>query len=184
MNSKILQYLLDNKTQEFTINQLAKATKTNYRIAHTQIKLFETQKIVKTKRVGTSLLCSLTQEFNEHIYLAECQRRKELPKKIIRIQNKLSQIKHPFIALLFGSYAKKTQSTFSDIDILVVSENEKEIRTIVDLIPENIHLTIVSYESFIKMNSSKEFTVVSEAIKNNIILLGIEEYYRLLQNAG
>jgi len=33
------------------------------------------------------------------------------------------------------------------------------------------------------MAKSKEFTVVSEAIKNNIIFIGIEEYYRLLSNA-
>ncbi len=34
------------------------------------------------------------------------------------------------------------------------------------------------------MAKSREFTVVSEAIKHNFILLGTEEYYRLLKNAG
>jgi hypothetical protein len=34
------------------------------------------------------------------------------------------------------------------------------------------------------MSKSREFTVVSEALRNNIILIGIEEYYRLLSNAG
>ena len=33
------------------------------------------------------------------------------------------------------------------------------------------------------MIQSKEFTVGSEAMKNNIILIGIEDYYRLLKNA-
>jgi hypothetical protein len=32
------------------------------------------------------------------------------------------------------------------------------------------------------MAKSKEFSVVSEVIKKNIILIGIEEYYRLLGN--
>ena len=50
--------------------------------------------------------------------------------------------------------------------------------------PEKIHLTNVNYGNFINMAKSKEFTVVSEAIKNNIILNGIEEYYRLLKNVG
>ena len=49
---------------------------------------------------------------------------------------------------------------------------------------KKIHLTAVTYKDFIYMAKSKEFTVVSEAIKNNIILVGIEEYYRLLKNAG
>jgi len=42
----------------------------------------------------------------------------------------------------------------------------------------------VSYENFIRMARSREFTVVSGALKSNIILIGIEEYYRLLSNAG
>jgi hypothetical protein len=32
------------------------------------------------------------------------------------------------------------------------------------------------------MLKTKEFSVVSEAIKNNIILVGIEDYYRLMEN--
>jgi len=35
---------------------------------------------------------------------------------------------------------------------------------------------------FSAMAKSKEFTVISEILKNNIILIGIEEYYRLLKN--
>ncbi len=33
------------------------------------------------------------------------------------------------------------------------------------------------------MLKTKEQTVVSEALKNNIILFGIEDYYKLIQNA-
>jgi hypothetical protein len=33
------------------------------------------------------------------------------------------------------------------------------------------------------MLKSKEFTVVSEAVKHNILLFGIEDYYRLMNNA-
>ena len=32
------------------------------------------------------------------------------------------------------------------------------------------------------MAKSREFTVVSEAIKRNILLVGIEDYYRLMEN--
>lgn len=34
------------------------------------------------------------------------------------------------------------------------------------------------------MAKSRELTVVSEAMKKNIILIGIEDYYRVLENAG
>jgi hypothetical protein len=46
-----------------------------------------------------------------------------------------------------------------------------------------IHLTHIKYADFQAMLRSKEFTVVSEAIKKNIILVGIEDYYRMVNNA-
>ena len=87
------------------------------------------------------------------------------------------------IAVLFGSYAKGTANKHSDIDVLTIGGDEKEIKATISMLPDKIHHTAVSYENFIRMAKSKEFTVVSEAIKNNIILIGIEEYYRLLKNA-
>ena len=67
--------------------------------------------------------------------------------------------------------------------ILVIGENEKEVQKTLSILPDKIHLTQVTYENFVHMAKSNEFSVVSEAIKNNIILVGIEEYYRLLKNA-
>jgi len=59
---------------------------------------------------------------------------------------------------------------------------EKEIQAAISLLPDKIHLTTVTYENFIHMAKSKEFTVVSEVLEGNIIIIGIEEYYRLLLN--
>jgi len=52
-----------------------------------------------------------------------------------------------------------------------------------EVLPLKIHLTAITYESFIEMLKTKEQNVVSEALKKNIILFGIEDYYRLIQNA-
>jgi hypothetical protein len=49
--------------------------------------------------------------------------------------------------------------------------------------PGKIHHTAVGYEDFIRMARSREFTAVSEALKANVILIGIEEYYRMMKNA-
>ena len=89
------------------------------------------------------------------------------------------------MVIVFGSTAKETFRKNSDIDILLISnkEDEKIIEEKFDVLPLKIHLTHVSYESFIDMIKSKEQTVVSEAIKKNVILFGIEDYYRLIQNA-
>jgi predicted nucleotidyltransferase len=96
----------------------------------------------------------------------------------------LAELNFVFIALLFGSHAKGNANRHSDIDILAIGGDEKEIKSALSLRPEKIHLTYVAPEDFIRMAKSREFTVVGETIKNNIILIGIEEYYRLLKNAG
>lgn len=99
------------------------------------------------------------------------------------LYNRLAELKFPFIALLFGSHAKGTANKHSDTDILTIGGDEKKIQATLDLLPDKIHLTAIGYEDFINMLKSKEFTVVSEALKNNIILLGIEDYYRLVYDA-
>ena len=99
------------------------------------------------------------------------------------LHNRLSKVKEQFILLLFGSYAKGKEKKGSDIDLLLISDDPKPVEAQIRLIPLDIHLTHITYDSFTKMLKSKEFTVVSEAQKNNILLFGIEDYYRLINNA-
>lgn len=183
-NIDILEHLINNKDSKLTINQISKDLKINYRIAHTQIKLLEKEGLVMTEKVGKSLLCSISGNFSEKLFCAEYQRMIKLAKnndfKIIR--KRFMEAKQNFILLLFGSYSKGKESKNSDIDLLAVSDNENELTSIAELIPKKIHLTVVSYKSFLQMKNSKELTVVSEALKNNIILIGIEDYYRLIKN--
>ena len=58
---------------------------------------------------------------------------------------------------------------------------EKEIQTITRLLPLNLHTNIFTETDFKHMKNSKEITVGSEAMKNNIILHGIETYYEMIQ---
>ena len=188
MNSeiKILKLLLDNKEEKFSIKKIAESLKINYRIAYERVLLLEKEGLIKITKAGGSKMCEFTNKFSTKVFEAECGRKKGLfkNKNFLILHNRLSELKFPFIALLFGSRAKRTANKHSDIDILAIGGDEKEINFTLSLLPDKIHLTNVTYEEFIHMAKSKEFTVVSEAIKNNIILIGIEEYYRLLSNAG
>lgn len=188
MNSgiKILKLLLEKKEERFTIKKIAETLKINYRITYEQTMELEKDGLLKITRIGNAKICEFTERFNQNIFEAEYARRKELfkNKDFLIIHNRLAELKFPFIALLFGSYAKGTASRHSDIDIAIIGGDEKEIRATISLLPDKIHLTILTYKNFIHMAKSKEFTVVSEILKNNVILIGIEEYYRLLSNAG
>lgn len=183
---KILKLLLDKKEERFTIKKIAESLEVNYRIVYENVLKLEKEGAIKVAQAGNSKLCEFAYNFNSMVFEAEDLRRNELfkDKNFKIIYNRLTELKFPFIALLFGSHAKGNAGRHSDIDILFIGENEKEIRAALSLLPDKMHLTAVSYENFIQMAKSKEFTVVSEAIKNNIILIGIEEYYRLIKNAG
>jgi predicted nucleotidyltransferase len=184
---KILKLLLGRKNEKFTIKKMAETLKMNYRIAYEQAMKLEKEGLIGITRTGNSNICEFTYGFDGRVYEAECLRRAELFRKNsdFRVMYKmLSELKFPFIALLFGSHAKGTAGKHSDIDILAIGGDEKEIRSKLSLLPDNIHLTAVSYKSFIDMAKSKKFTVGSEAMENNVILIGIEEYYRLLKNAN
>ena len=183
---RILKLLLDKKEEKFTIKKIAEAIKINYRIAYEKIIKLGEEGLIKITRIGNSKICEFTYKFDHKIFETECERRKELfkNKDFMVLHNRLIGLRFPFIALLFGSHVKGTANKHSDIDILTIGVDEKEIEMALSLWPEKVHLTAVTYKDFINMAKSREFTVVSEAIKNNVILIGIEEYYRLLENAG
>ena len=130
-------------------------------------------------------MCSFNNNYSESTYLAETSRLNLLlkDKNFQVIHNRLRKINSQFILLLFGSYANNKATRTSDIDFLLITNAAEDIEKEISLIPLNIHLTSITHEDFINMLKSKEQTVVSEALKNNIILFGIEDYYRLIKNA-
>ncbi|MEN6592585.1 MAG: nucleotidyltransferase domain-containing protein [Methanobacterium sp.] len=88
--------------------------------------------------------------------------------------------------MIFGSYARGNETKASDIDLMVICENGRDvdIQRIISLFPLDIHLVSLNFEEFNSMAKTKEFNVVGEALVNNIILIGIEDYYRMLENVG
>jgi len=180
--TKVLKLLLTR--QIFTIKKIAETLRINYRTAYETVIQLEKEDLIKVTNAGNAKLCEISNKFNQELFNAEYERKQDLfkNKDFLVIHNKLAELEFPFIALLFGSQASGKATKHSDIDILAIGDQEKEIKATLSLWP--VHLTLVSYSDFIHMAKSREFTVVSEAIKNNIILIGIEEYYRLLNNAG
>jgi len=189
MNIKqnILKFLIENKESSFNIYEISKSLKIDYKLIYVNVKKLEKEKSIEIEDLKSQKRCSFKNNFNEDVFIVENERRSDYLKKkeFLAIYDKIKVVNKQFILLLFGSYVKGTITKNSDIDILLISNkgDEKIIEEKFDVLPLKIHLTHVSYESFIDMIKSKEQTVVSEAIKKNVILFGIEDYYRLIQNA-
>lgn len=183
---QILKFLIENQENPLSIRKISKARKINYKSAYNAIEKLEKEKIITLQKLGNTTICSFNRQFNETVFTAEYQRREELlkNKNFQIICNRLSSLALPIIVLLFGSHAKQKANRHSDIDLLVIGDNQEKIIKELSLLPLDIHTTGITYEEFLNMAKSKEFSVVSEAMKKNIILIGIEEYYRLIKNAG
>ncbi|MEK6875625.1 MAG: nucleotidyltransferase domain-containing protein, partial [Nanoarchaeota archaeon] len=166
---EILKLLIENREETYSIRKIALQRKINYKSAYNALKALEKQGIAELKSAGNTTLCSFNNNFNDLVFKAEYSRRESLFKKreFPVIYNSLSKLEFPFILLLFGSHAKGTATKHSDIDLLLICDEEhfKKVQDTINIFPKEIHLTPVTYESFIRMATSKEFSVVSEALK-------------------
>jgi hypothetical protein len=60
---------------------------------------------------------------------------------------------------------------------------KNKIEDKISLIPLKIHLLSFTSSEFASMINTTKFNVGREAFSNNIILEGVEDYYRLIKNA-
>lgn len=185
---EILIKLIEQGDNLPTIRKISLMTGIRYTNVYNIIKKLEKENIVNLEKTGNAYRCRLQKTSNPLIFSAEFERRELLTENsdFKVLQEKLNNLTFPFIALLFGSYAKGKASETSDIDLMVIAESvrEKEIERTLSILPLDIHLIFFTYEEFMMMISSNEFSVVLEATKYNVILVGIEDYYRVMRNAG
>jgi predicted nucleotidyltransferase len=187
---KILKLLLSNKRREFTVRAISRNVLVDYKTVHMAVKELIGSKTIHAKRAGQSILCSINQkEFSLDIFRAELIRKNELfkNKDLRALSGYFKEIKSPFfIILLFGSYASGKARKGSDIDLMLITDSgeiTKRAKQIISTIPLDIHLSDFDSRSFLSMLKTTEFNVGKEAAANNVILFGIEAYYKLVQNA-
>lgn len=187
-DAKVVIALLENEGKNISIAQLSNYLGMDYKNVYNLVKKLEKKGIITLEKFGNAFNCILNKKSHPIIFEAEYERRKTLLENnnLQILHKKINSLNFSFISLIFGSYAKGTSSKSSDIDLMVIGEKnrEKEIERIISLLPLDIHFVFFTYEEFLSMAQSKEFSVVLEAIKRNIILIGIEDYYRLIENVG
>ncbi|OGY44074.1 MAG: hypothetical protein A2729_00025 [Candidatus Buchananbacteria bacterium RIFCSPHIGHO2_01_FULL_39_14] len=187
-NLNVLKLFVDNKDKSFTIKHAAATLNINYRIAYEEIMKLEAEKLINIIKYGNANVCRFNYKYSSKIIEIEEVRKNELfkNKDIKLIYKRIREIKNSFYCLiLFGSYANKKNKKSSDIDICLVTDNEqihKQVSSLIEITPLNIHLQEFNTIQFISMLKSKEFNVGNEIIKNNIVLHGIENFYEMVNN--
>mgnify|MGYP006299974673 CR=1 FL=1 len=183
---KIIKLFIDKKAPR-TIREIAQHINADYRITYTATQRLIEKNILLPTTVGKSTLCSFNHSFyGVEIYQAEEKRKesflknKDMKQLYVEVMGKLTS--SLFIWLVFGSYAKGKQTKTSDIDIMCISNDEafeEQMETLLLSLPLKTHLVVFNEEEFIRMNTSQKGNVVKEAVENNIVVYGIESYYRL-----
>ncbi|MBI4918465.1 nucleotidyltransferase domain-containing protein [archaeon] len=188
----ILMHLINKKNEELNILKISKELRMDYKNTHSIVKRLEKELLVKLESFGRSNRVKLIQQIHPRIFEAEHYRRKELLKNknlAVMLNSFKNAIKSKFyMFLIFGSYAKRTQTRNSDIDLMFIVPNgneevfEKDVGQTARLLPLPIHLLVFSEKQFLEMVYARESNVGKEALKNNIILHGIETYYEMKLN--
>ncbi len=187
-NLTVLKLFVDNKDKTFTIKKVSEALRINYRIAYEEVMRLEKEDLLKITKAGNSKICRFNYKYCSKIVEIEDVRKAELfkNKNIKLIYKRIKEIKNPFYTLIiFGSYANKTNTKHSDIDLCLITDNKeinREVDSILSITPLNIHFNDFNSEHFLSMLKSKELNVGNEIFKNNIILYGIESFYELVNN--
>ncbi len=186
---KVLKLFADNKSGKFSIKKASERLKMNYRIVHEEIIELEKEGLISITKFGNSRICEFRYQFcGKAIEIEEIKKNELLENKDIKlIHKRLREIKRPFyILMVFGSYANKTHTKHSDIDLCLIT-NDKEIsrktKDILSITPINIHFLEFTSEQFASMLKTNEANVGNEIVKNNIILYGIESFYDVVNNA-
>ena len=186
----VLKALLENKTVDLSIHQLAALLKKDYKTVRAIVKRIEKERLVALQPFGRAYKIILANTVHPLLFEAEFTRRAEtLKNKDFRVMSEYFR-RLPsklFILLLFGSHAKRTQRNGSDIDLMFIvpNQNAQEMEAAIQgtaaLIPLPLHIQVFSESDFKAMKNSREWTVGQEAMMHNIILYGIESYYELIR---
>ena len=182
---KVIKQLIEHKEPQ-SIMYVSGMIVCDYKNTYNIIKELEPLFISK-KNIGNTSLIKLNLTPNREIYSVEQKRTEEFlvrnPKFKLMIED-IGEINYPFIiVLVFGSFAKEKNSSNSDIDICIISDNKDKTKQLIEkfnLLSLKLDIHTFTTKEFNLMIEKKQNNLGNEIVKNNIILYGIENYYNLI----
>ncbi len=193
---EILLQFAKEPWKKFTFKEIKKLSKKKSEsYVYNSLKKFVKKDILKEEKAGNVILYYLNLknlETQSNIgfiseYIAWNQ--KHIPYEVLN--NIIDKIPTFFyILIITGSYAKKTQTKDSDIDLVIIIDDNIEPKNIYaelshycELSIPKIHLYVFKKSEFLTMLVNKEVNYGKEITKNNILLFGASYYYKIINEA-
>jgi len=196
LDIRIVTFLLRNLTEEFSIREIARQTKTDYKLTHSTIQRLTDKGILGKKRKANLDLCSLNLNGDlTGVFTVEMLRAQEFLEQHPSLKDFFCAIKNKvkttyYSLVVFGSFAKGSETPASDIDLIIITPHRavgEEIERIVNneavLLGRSIQSLVLDEKEFIENLASKKLNVVVEAFKNHIIITGVEGFYNGVRQA-
>ena len=135
------------------------------------------------KKVGASYQITVHSQLTPEVFAAERARTNNL--KLPVLIKDVQSVKNPFfVAVVFGSHAKKQATKHSDVDLCIISDNKETTRILsqkTQLFPFQVELHSFTTEQFISMMQSKKPSVAHEIADHGVIVRNTEAYYDLIR---
>lgn len=172
------------------LRELSRTVKTSFANTSRYVNLLEKEGVLRKERQANIVKAYINPGARSLSYLKQLHTEKflELPRKVqLGITDFLSEMpQKPLIALVFGSYAKKSYTADSDVDLLLVFQASPKAKGIESLarkvsMRNSIKLSpvYVDYASFEPNFLKKEHSFSNEIRKSNILVYGLEIFYEL-----
>ena len=177
---KEVKKLSDKKSESYIYDTLKKLVK---------------EGLLNEERVGNVVLYSLnlaspkTQSYAGFVAEYVAWNQKHIPYKVL--DSLASKVPSSFFTLIItGSYAKNFQRKDSDLDlVLLVDDNTEPKKVYAELKHEcelsipPVHLYVFKSSEFLTMLVDKKANYGKELAKNNLILCGAQNYLRIMMEA-
>jgi predicted nucleotidyltransferase len=184
---KIIALYRNNYKKSLHLREIARETKVDVKAVQLQLQKLESMNVLSSNVRGrnkeytlnqsniiTKYFLSMAEAFTAITYT---QKNFTLKKIINQLDPKISD---PII--LFGSFAKNTQTTESDIDLLIITDKKidrKTINTISSLVNRDINIKSATEEQFLNGLRQKD-PLIGEVIVDHIVLKGADKICDIL----
>lgn len=190
---RIIELFRKNSFASFTIREIMKKLKTkSYSWTHAAVKRLQKEKILILEKKGQSQLCTLALDGPKAvIYLALLEELSAIGQDIPYFEEILSLMPSSFhILIVAGSYADGTFTKTSDVDVVVIIDEGKEKKWLLnkllhkgELMIPPLHPSVFTREEFLEMLTSREANYGKEIEKKHLVISGAEPYFKLLREA-
>jgi len=178
---EIISLYRGNYRERFYLRQISKLTKIPLKTVQNVLLSLEKNKIFKSEIEGKNKYFSLNLDniqTKSYLLKAEIYKTDAFLEKYSQFKTFLKSLNTNIPLIVFGSFAKFKADKNSDLDLLVVSKEEK---LSFHLLPYRIHKINLSENSFIKAVKEKE-TLMKEIEENHILLNNHSFYLNVIWN--